>query len=462
MKVSISGTDYQELLLHPGTRVQAILHEESLIKAELNTSASLLDYDVDATDNDGDASMNENDASSVDDANFDRDVDSTAVDAYVGNVETPNIDLHLETDVQLYDIDHNNVLQMNESVVKQEADSVPFEGAEHVSSMTSAEDLNIQIDDSPTEASISVCEKILPHKETEELKEGPSIAEVNDAPITETEDPKEHAPVAEVNDAPVTETEDLNEDPPVAEVNDAPDTETEGRLSAPILEIGTGLIADDCSVPPRIRSSLRQKRKSKPYSEELFDNPTKSPPVMKRRKEPNQKSQANKRPSFQCDKCELSYHKLKYLKHHKVEKHDKVRYPCNQCDYAATRPSTLKAHQQSIHEGKRYPCTLCKRQFVFHSDVTRHMKTVHSGGSKLECDQCSYITARPNLLRRHIESVHTKATYACDECDYVATYPSDLRPHKLSKHAGVRYACDKCNYFATRKANLMRHQKSVH
>ena len=169
MNVSISGTDDSELLLHPGTRIQAIFHEESLIKTEPN---------VDAVDHDGDASMNENNASSVDDANFDRDDNSTAVDACVGTEESPNTVSQLETDVQFYYMEHHNVFQMNESVVKQEADSIPFEGTEHVSSRTSAEDLNIQIDDTPIEASSSVYDKVLLHKETEDLKEGPPIAEV--------------------------------------------------------------------------------------------------------------------------------------------------------------------------------------------------------------------------------------------------------------------------------------------
>ena len=90
------------------------------------------------------------------------------------------------------------------------------------------------------------------------------------------------------------------------------------------------------------------------------------------------------------------------------------RFVCDVCDYAAASNVNLKAHK-IIHTGKRpSQCDQCDFKYSNSSNLSKH-KLVHTGVKKFACELCSYRTAENQVLKRHVQLVHTaEKLFQCD------------------------------------------------
>ena len=109
----------------------------------------------------------------------------------------------------------------------------------------------------------------------------------------------------------------------------------------------------------------------------------------------------------------------------------------------------------------RYECEPCQKTFIRQKYLTKHIQSKHEG-VKYACDQCDYQANYQDNLTHHVQSKHEGVKYPCDKCDYQATHPSSLTVHIKAKHEGVKYACDQCDYQATQRCNLRTHKSKYH
>ena len=64
-----------------------------------------------------------------------------------------------------------------------------------------------------------------------------------------------------------------------------------------------------------------------------------------------------------------------------------------------------------------------------------------------KCQQCEYITAQKDHLRRHETIVHKLKFHVCDQCHYTDGCKSDLNDHKTAAHNERKcHECDQCEY----------------
>lgn len=94
--------------------------------------------------------------------------------------------------------------------------------------------------------------------------------------------------------------------------------------------------------------------------------------------------------------------------------HEDCRHRANGKTFAT--PGALRKHYERAHMpecDRAHGCTVqgCPRRFLYPKDVRRHVEEVHDQ-LKARCEQCGADLARPDLLVRHVATVHGPRNYA--------------------------------------------------
>lgn len=113
-------------------------------------------------------------------------------------------------------------------------------------------------------------------------------------------------------------------------------------------------------------------------------------------------------PAIQCDECFKTFTQKRYLKQHKIEKHNDGLH-CKVCNRKFMTAEKLENHEK-MHDdnNKRFPCSDCHLKFASNQSLQRHYSSVHNPDSlKYQCQFCSHRAYRKDHITKH-ERTHNK------------------------------------------------------
>merc|ERR1719186_187602 len=102
--------------------------------------------------------------------------------------------------------------------------------------------------------------------------------------------------------------------------------------------------------------------------------------------------------------------------------------------------------------------------------VAEEIKDYVEKGQKHKCNQCDFICARKDRLKKHIVYAHTSVDFLpCTKCDFVAKENTELKNHIEMKHKKANtvkkspnvFPCNQCDYRARSLENLEIHTKFI-
>uniref|UniRef100_A0ABD2WKP9 C2H2-type domain-containing protein n=1 Tax=Trichogramma kaykai TaxID=54128 RepID=A0ABD2WKP9_9HYME len=110
----------------------------------------------------------------------------------------------------------------------------------------------------------------------------------------------------------------------------------------------------------------------------------------------------------------------------------------------------------SEEEATNFDCELSKRKQK-RNTAKRSLFT----GDSHKCDTCGKSFVHEKNLKRHIDSVHHKITYACEICEKTYKRKDYLKNHIDSVHKKMAPACNLCDKIFPRNYHLKRHIGSI-
>ncbi|XP_048868068.1 zinc finger X-chromosomal protein [Brienomyrus brachyistius] len=159
-----------------------------------------------------------------------------------------------------------------------------------------------------------------------------------------------------------------------------------------------------------------------------------------------------------CERCALAFPVREELLRHALSHEEPRTHQCAHCQHRSSNSSDLKRHIISVHT-KDYPhkCAVCAKGFHRPSELKKHA-AVHRTKKPHQCRHCSFCTADPFVLSRHILSAHTKEVR-----------PQPCRPASGAQGPGSRaprerrlYQCQYCDYSTGDASGFKRHVISIH
>jgi KRAB domain-containing zinc finger protein len=158
---------------------------------------------------------------------------------------------------------------------------------------------------------------------------------------------------------------------------------------------------------------------------------------------------------------------------------DRKRLSCNQCDYVAVAVHRLRFHVKTVHGANTKMCPHCSFSSVLEIQLRRHIKIEHNGrevarkdhatlvegeeSAVSKCEQCGHIARNKLRLRVHIKFVHGAKTSVCSHCTFSTVTITQLKRHINSVHTRAKvHKCHLCQYKATRPDVLKAHVKAKH
>jgi len=115
---------------------------------------------------------------------------------------------------------------------------------------------------------------------------------------------------------------------------------------------------------------------------------------------------------------------------------------CANCSFTTRTFAKLRNHSKNIHseinvnkDKVSCRCMECGKKYSHPQTLKDHHKQQHEG-FKIGCNECNFVTTRPDNLRGHILLIHEKkGAFNCDQCDFHCMRPGILRAHMSQKHA---------------------------
>lgn len=179
-----------------------------------------------------------------------------------------------------------------------------------------------------------------------------------------------------------------------------------------------------------------------------------------------------KQDEFNCDKCDRSFRKIRYLKIHEKNHLEEFPYKCSDCDKGFKIEKNYECHLLT-HKNIELPhvCNICTKSFSNPEHLHRHqiIHTENVSYSKKyqvsRCRHCLQSFKEKGLLNNHnCKPVDRKGIYTCKFCSKMYTHPSTLYNHvkyqHKSKHKQITKVKGLCPVCGNHVTNLNAHMQT--
>ena len=173
------------------------------------------------------------------------------------------------------------------------------------------------------------------------------------------------------------------------------------------------------------------------------------------------------KPPKRCDICNIAYKSKFVLKDHMEKLHPwvqldsslipKLEMRCDQCLYVTDRPQYLKSHIEGRHKGiSKFTCTKCKGAFADKRAMARHMRTNKVKDS--DTFQCQkFIKIYPDAST-HLSYNECHNSFMCLSCNFVSVLKGVTMDHIKKNHLQEpKVFCTKCHKFSDVKMKVIEH-----
>lgn len=146
---------------------------------------------------------------------------------------------------------------------------------------------------------------------------------------------------------------------------------------------------------------------------------------------------------YKCEKCDMSYSKMEYLRNHLLKQHNIVK---------------PKLHNQTVYptddNPRPYKCDQCEKDYTCKKHLTRHKKQSHeensAGGVPVDCkDDCELDSVATDRLEQMETPKSKEQLFECDLCDKTYRYTQGLARHKRLHHKPPDQSASFTNYNET-------------
>ncbi|XP_031638773.1 zinc finger protein 91-like [Contarinia nasturtii] len=154
---------------------------------------------------------------------------------------------------------------------------------------------------------------------------------------------------------------------------------------------------------------------------------------------------------FHCKTCGKKFNRKANLIEHELIHDNKYLAVCKTCNKSYRTPSALKLHERTHTGEKPYVCKICnEKSYAYNSDLKRHQRAVHKivdGDKTYPCthDGCNKVFYEPKLLRNHASRSHKYVNdwLYCQFCPLSFAINEEFELHTYS-HFKSR-TCSGCN-----------------
>jgi len=173
---------------------------------------------------------------------------------------------------------------------------------------------------------------------------------------------------------------------------------------------------------------------------------------------------------FACDKCGVYNQSKKFLnnhrKIHRMEELDGPMLSCEQCDYVTPRPDMLSKHRFSHRASKTFMCDDCGKVLKSRTALATHSK-LHTDDKRNQCTVCYKVFSQRGYLMTHMNSHSDSKPYSCEFCAMTFFGPTNLSQHRKRTHGDMigespKLSCDLCPKKFWIPSELKYHRERVH
>merc|ERR1712202_30195 len=107
----------------------------------------------------------------------------------------------------------------------------------------------------------------------------------------------------------------------------------------------------------------------------------------------------------------------------------------------------------------KFKCDLCDVYITHKWNMMRHKVRVHGVGNKESRSPMTLSNAKDSSME--MEESNPKI-YACDQCSFTSAHPTSIKRHIQAKHEGIRHKCQVCDFHASQTHDLKRHTMRLH
>ncbi|CAH2083353.1 unnamed protein product [Euphydryas editha] len=170
-----------------------------------------------------------------------------------------------------------------------------------------------------------------------------------------------------------------------------------------------------------------------------------------------------------CETCNVNFIDANEFEQHNIEKHgfENKKHQCLYCDARFRRHDHLKRHMNSLHSKAvntlLLKCPVCDEEFSRRSMVLKHVKKNHEDVQSFECRICLYKTTSLDDLESHSNTHHSfQRNHKCSYCKKPFKRRDHMLRHIKTVHLNQYTVCPICCQQFKRKDHVVRHCREKH